>query len=388
MNFIARFLDWTSFAESPESYFRWAAISAVGAVLRDNVYHEWGVKSRLYPNLFILNVGPPAIGKQLPMRMAGDLIRSVANTKIIEGSASMQAVIKSLGTYETGGHKGASCILYSEELSSFYVKDQNTNELLTDLSDYHEVWERNLISWNAKLQKVCMSLLGASNEVLLKTVFDSSAIYGGLLSRTLVNVEKRKRRKDLMLGKIVANPEHENILKTHLKNVSKLKGPITFDVDASKEFQFWYDHWDENRGKTGIEGRMKTHIKKVAICMAVSEPNMDLLVRRCHVEEAIDLCLGLHRNYQILSMESGKAVTAQPAALILRALGEAPDFQLSERVLLRRYIGELNVDILASVIPTMEKAELIISVISDNQSTYRLTPKALEIYQSKNGEKT
>src|SRR5678816_3110258 len=126
MNFIDRFIEWTSFAESPESYFRWTAISALGAVLRDNVYHEWGVKSRLYPNLFILNVGPPAIGKQLPMRMAGDLIRSVSNTRIIEGSASMQAVIKALGTHETGGHKGASCILYSEELSSFYVKDQNT----------------------------------------------------------------------------------------------------------------------------------------------------------------------------------------------------------------------------------------------------------------------
>lgn len=385
MNFIDRFLEWTSFAESPESYFRWAAISAIGAVLRDNVYHEWGVKSRLYPNLFILNVGPPAIGKQLPMRLAGDLIKSVGNTRVIEGSASMQAVIKALGTYETGGHKGASCILYSEELSSFYVKDQNTNELLTDLSDYHEVWERNLISWNSKLQKVCVSLLGASNEVLLKTVFDSSAIYGGLLSRTLINIEKKKRRKDLMLGKIVANPEHEEILKQHLKNVSKLSGPIIFDKDASAEFELWYASWDENRGKTGIEGRMKTHIKKVAICMAVAEESLTLIVRKQHVDAAIDLCLGLHKNYQILSMESGKAVTAHPAALILRALIEAPEYQLSERILLRRHLGELNIDILAATIPSMEKAELITAVICDNQSTYRLTPLALKLYKSENG---
>jgi hypothetical protein len=50
------------------------------------------------------------------MRQASQLIASVGNTRIIAGSASMQAVIKALGTYEQGGVKGASCILYSEEL--------------------------------------------------------------------------------------------------------------------------------------------------------------------------------------------------------------------------------------------------------------------------------
>jgi hypothetical protein len=120
------------------------------------------------------------------MQLGGALIKAANNTKVIEGSASIQAVVKSLGNYETGGKKGASCILYSEELSSFYIKDQSTNELLTDLWDYHEVWERNLISWSASLKNVCLSLFAASNEILLKGIFDDRALYGGLLSRTIL----------------------------------------------------------------------------------------------------------------------------------------------------------------------------------------------------------
>lgn len=382
MNFIARFLDWTSFAEGPEPYFRWAAISAIGAVMRDNIYHEWGVKGKLYPNLFILNVGPPAIGKQLPMRLSGELIRSVGNTTIIAGSASIQAVVRTLGTHETGQLKGASCILYSEELSSFYIKDQNTNELLTDLSDYHEVWERNLISWNAKLKNVCMSLFAASNEVLLKTVFDSAAIYGGLLSRTLLVVENKKRHKDPMTRKIVTNPQHEELLKNHLKCVSKLKGSIFMDDAALDEFDGWYKVWDESKDQTGTAGRMKTHIKKVAMCLCMADEAFELMIRKRHIEEAIELCIGLYKNYRILTMEAGKAITAHPTALILRALAQAKNYQLDERGLLRRFLGELNITILGEVIPNMEKAGLIIVTIVENETTYRLTPLALDLYRT------
>jgi hypothetical protein len=382
VNFISRFLDWNKFAESPESYFRWAAISALGATMRDNVYHESGVNSKLFPNLFILNIGPPGIGKQLPMRQASQLIASVGNTRIIAGSASMQAVIKALGTYEQGGVKGASCILYSEELSSFYVKDQGTNELLTDLSDYHETWERNLISWNAKLTKVCISLFAASNETLLRKVLDSSAIYGGLLSRTLVNIEKRKRKKDLMIKKVQTDSQHEAILKNHLKCVSKLRGGILFDPAAEIEFENWYGSWDEEGDKTGLKMRMKTHIKKVAMCLAMAEECLDLIIRRPHVEEAILLCLGLQKNYQILTMEAGNSPNAHPAALIMRALVEAKDYRLSKTVILRRFVGELTVEILDSVILQMTGAELITEHIADNRSIYVLTPQALEIYRN------
>lgn len=381
MGFIEDFIDYTKEAESPTSYFRWAAISAVSAVMRDNLYHEWQY-DRLYPNLFILLVGPPAIGKSLPMKIAGRMIKAVDNTKIIEGSASIQAVVKSLGTFETGGQKGASCILYSEELSSFYVKDQMTNELLTDLSDYHETWDRNLISWQAKLSKVCMSLFAASNEVLLKSIFDAQAMYGGLLSRTLLIMEKKKRRKDPMIAKrkIIENGSDPLArLNAHLKVISKVKGQITFDIDAEGEFVEWYESWDENRGRTGIEGRMKTHIKKIAMILAMCEPEAIPLVRKRHIEYAIELCISLYRNYQILAME-GATENVHPAAIVLRMLGEVENYTLSRKLIIRNNLGTFTGAIMDETANQLVEADLIMVRVLNEEHCYCLTPKAMELY--------
>jgi hypothetical protein len=81
-------------------------------------------------------------------------------------------------------------------------------------------------------------------------------------------------------------------------------------------------------------------------------------------------------------MEAGNSPNAHPAALIMRALVEAKDYRLTKTVILRRFVGELTVEILDSVILQMTGAELITEYISDNRSTYVLTPQALEIYRN------
>jgi len=354
--------------------------------MRDNLYFQTTYR-RLYGNIFVLIVGPPALGKSLPMQLGGALIKAANNTKVIEGSASIQAVVKSLGQYETGGKKGASCILYSEELSSFYIKDQSTNELLTDLWDYHEVWERNLISWSASLKNVCLSLFAASNEILLKGIFDDRALYGGLLSRTILVLEKRKRHKDSMIFKsTVVQDSDRNLLIEHVKNLSKLKGEISFAPDAAQEFDNWYTtqwciHEDNPSTKTGIEGRMKTHVHKVSMLLAMGEPELNLHVRKEHVEYAIELCTGLYKNYQILSSEGGKASSAHASALLLKILHEAPSYELSRRIIIRRNLGEFPVDVLDATVLQLREADLLAEVNSSNEVSYRLTSKALEIYE-------
>lgn len=382
MNFIDRFYEYTKNAESPRSYFKWAACSAIAAVMRDNIYQIWEY-GRLYPNLYILLVGPPAVGKALPLVLTGKLIKTVNNTKVIEGSASIQAVVKTLGTYETGGQKGASCIIYSEELSSFYVKDQNTNVLLTDLYDFHEKWERNLISWNATLTNVCTNLLAASNEVLLKEVLDSSAIQGGFLSRTILVIERKKHRKDGLLGKgngVVS--EHGVKLGEHLKKLSKVKGEIVFSEDAIREFGGWYDLWEENnpRSKTGIEGRMKTHIKKVAMVRAMGEEDLDLIVLKEHMEWAIEMCLGIYRNYAAFTQGTTGPKNVRPEAVLLKLISDSPEHCLNRKSILRNNLGDFNVEILGECQITLEDAELIHVINQDNEIYFKFTSKAEEIY--------
>jgi hypothetical protein len=380
------FIHYTRDAESPRSYFTWTALSTISAVLRSNVYQEWQY-SKLYPNIFVLLIGPPAVGKALPMKLSAKMLKEIPTVKVIEGSASMQAVIKILGAYE-GGQKGASCILYAEELSSFYVEDKKTNDLLTDLSDYHEKWERNLISWNATLKDVCICMLAGSNETLLGDIFDQRAIYGGLLSRTFVILEKKKFRRDALIRKnIEVKTDDWALMVNHLKKLSKVHGEIIFEEAALQEFEHWYEvQWEEfennPRTRTGIEGRMKTHVKKVAILLAMCEEKLEMLVRRKHVSEAIGLCVGLYKNYQILSMEAPQAVNGvAPAAILLKLLQNAEGNELSRVTILQRNLGDLNPEVLDSCVIQLNQAELLVEVNDGNKIMYRLTSGAKQLYQ-------
>jgi hypothetical protein len=389
LSFLTDFLQWTEQYESPESYFRWAALSGVCTVIRDNMYNVWGNNDRLHCNMYVMFVGPPALGKKFPMQKIGGLIKHVNNTKIIEGSASIPAVIKMLGEYETGGKKGASCILYSEEFSSFHVKDQNTNELLTDLWDFHVVWERNLISWSASLKNVCMSLLTGSNEILLKEVFDSRAMFGGLLSRTILIMENQKRRRSALIrkqhlnGEVPKEDHTEAKLKAHLVNLARMRGDLPFEEAAMAEFEHWYLHqWDEEnpRTQTGIEGRMKTHVKKVAMALAMCEYDLDQIVRKKHIEYAIELCTGLYRNYIVLASEAQASPTAHPAAILIRLLGTSPGYELSQRTILSRHLGLFNSEILEKAAGDLEAAGLALRVEDGNKISYRLTKQCVEAY--------
>lgn len=390
MSFLTEFLVWTQQYESPESYFRWAALSAVSTVIRDNLWNAWGNNDKLYCNMFILLVGPPALGKQLPMKKASSLVKAVANTKILEGSASIQAVIKTLGEYETGGSKGASGLILAEEYSAFHAADvQNTNDLLTTLWDFHEKWERNLISWNASLKRVCISLFAGSNDVLLREVLDSRALFGGLLSRTMVIVENRKRhksalvRKNLVEGNTLEKDHLEEKLKAHLVNLSRCKGEIVFEEVALAEFEHWYhNQWEEDnpKTKTGVEGRMKTHVKKVAMSLAMCEWDLDQLVLKRHIEEAISLCTGLYKNYVVMASESGMNPSAHPAALLVRYLGTSAGYELARNTILGRHLGDFNEDILDAAAKQLEAAELAWIINEDGKISYRLTPKCLEMY--------
>lgn len=352
--------------------------------------HIWGNNDRLYPNMFVMLVGPPAVGKQMPMKKAGLLIKSVKNTKVIEGSASIQAVIKTLGEYETGGMKGASGLIFSEEYASFHAGDtQNTNDLLTTLWDFHENWDRNLISWQASLKRVCVSLLGSSNEKLLKGVMDSRALFGGLLSRLVLVVENKQRHKSGMMRKNVPSgfvPERDFVeekLKEHVLALSRMRGEITFEEDAMKEYEHWYEfQWEEEnpRTQTGIEGRMKTHVKKVAMALAMSEWSLDPIVRKPHIEYAIELCTGLYKNYIVMAQESGNNPSGHPAALLIRYLATSPNYELRKQTILQRHMGDFNEEILGDAAKQLEQVNYLYIIEDGTSTSYRLTPECLAMY--------
>ncbi len=403
MNFIDNFLEYTKDAESPTSFLSWASLCSIAATMRDNVYLDIGMGQRLYANLYVILVARSgACRKGVPLKVSLGLLNQIKNTKIISGRTSIQAVVKTLSENITNGTPnakgdymigGASGILYSEELAAFLVDDKATIPILTDLYDYQEEWTNNLkASDTERLKNVVLSMLAASNEDLLKEVYQSAAIYGGLLARTVIVMEQRRRQKNSRV-RAITDKDSENKkmnLILHLRKIAAAKGRMTFDDEAADIYDEWYNSIDdENFGRSGIEARIHTTVQKVAMCLAMAEQDFDLVIRKKQIEEAITLCSALIPNYQFLTMSAGAGTNPNSynawAGKVLTAIYNAKGRQMSTGQILRKFIGQVDMKQLENFALSMQKAEVLEIIIDGGKEghIYRAGQKLIEKFQGK-----
>ena len=383
-NFIDYFIRYTAAAESPTDFFRWAAISAISAVARDHVFLKTEVVT-VYPNLYVLLYAKSGTCKKsVPLKKILQIIKDVQNTKIIEGRTSMQFAISNLakGTLDSQGNviAGASGIIYSEELSSMIIKDDNTIDYLTDLYDYHREWNSGTHArGEEKLENVCLSILAATNEKLFKQVFDSNAIYGGLLGRTLIVQGYGARLKNSLMHRTVEELPTTPMIR-HLINVSRLRGEFTLDPIASEYFHEWYMNQDfeKNDSETGLESRLTVHILKVSMLLALADEELTKIVTLSHLKAAMDYVLKLLPSYRLLSTNVMVSEEQKQSVLIMKAILKANGEWIEKREILRDHWFELDLQLFGSIIEKLVAGKIIDSGYNElNEPTYKATSEAL-----------
>lgn len=356
MNFIDGFLEFTKEAESPTSFLRWAAITTLSATLRDNTWWPVGMGQRIYPNIYtILVARSGACKKGLPLKIANGLLSKIQNTKMTAGRTSIQKVIQKMAETQTratkgpGGHliQGGSLILYSEELATLIVDDPATIPLLTDLYDYHEEYVNDLVAAGSiTIKDSCLTLLAASNEEFLREIYTKRAQYGGLLGRTFLIMEQKRRQKN---SRMYFNEENTNQpLIDHLIKVAQLrKGPAFIPDETKKAYDDWYNTIeDDESSKSGMIERLGTHVQKVCLALAAAEPDFGdrLIIYPRHFEEAKELCTGLINNYEFFMMGASQTVNSKIAPQIIKDLLVSPEFNLPRSKVVRKYMTEVDMN--------------------------------------------
>lgn len=71
-NWLGQYLNYVENTESPLSYHFWCGVAVLGAACRRNVYFQWGYD--LFPNYYLIIVGPSALGKGLAIDKTTPLI--------------------------------------------------------------------------------------------------------------------------------------------------------------------------------------------------------------------------------------------------------------------------------------------------------------------------
>jgi hypothetical protein len=386
MGFIEDVVKTYAQSEAPDLFFYWAAISAISAVMKKNVFLDRGGIYKLYPNIYCFLVAASGMKKGIPINLARTLVSFVNNTRVISGRNSIQQVLDDLGkaySLEGGGVvKEAHGYLLSSELAAFLIKDSDALTILTDIHDthyYEKEWKYSLKSGKSTLVAPCISLLGATNEEHFGSAVPHSDIGGGFIARTFIVYSAEKGKlNSLMRRQNVINIE---ALCERLLEISQIKGEFQVTEEAIEAYDEWYYPFNElkHNDSTGTVNRIGDQILKVAMCISLSKRG-DLILNERDIKEAISHCIATLNGMKQITMGQGKSNLASQTKAIIRELIMLPDHRITRKKLLMKYWGEFDSFDLDKIVETLQQAGAIEIFRNGAHIEYALKEKALESY--------
>lgn len=387
-NFVDLFLEHTKFYESPSSFWKWSAHATIAATLRDNCFLKQG-DIHVFPNIYVLLLADSAVHRKgNPVKLCENLIKSVKNTKLISGRSSIQAILVELARGETDKDsgrilKGGSCLFSAAELSAGLVADPQAVQILTDIYDFREEYVSRLKgSGTFRVNNVCFTMMAASNEELLKSVFSADAVFGGLLGRTFL-IKPNEFRPGNSLFNMEDKSASFKALVSKLEAIALLHGEFEFTKEAQDEYNKWYypfrDSYKNKGDKSGISGRVHTGVIKLAMCLCVNH-TIDLTIEKSHVEEAITECMNLMQNYQSFVMGSGKQATpSEIGAIFLEEIYAHEGTVCTRKDILAKHWQRFDLESFDKCVATMEAAGMILMFPNGADITYGMTPKCKKL---------
>jgi len=396
--------------ESPLAFWRWAGISAISAVMKDNVWLDRQIYN-LYPNIYVMFHAESGLKKGPPVNLAKRLVTTVNNTRIISGRSSIQGILKDMGTAHTvpGGKIAITksvAFICSSELSSSIVDDKVATKILTDLYDrQYNIGEwRSLLKMETfTLKDPTVTMLTATNEAMSEDFLTKSAMQGGYFARTFIIYESRRNKANSLIYPM-ENPPNVAVLSVYLKEVAKLQGPFLplgilekSDTHSySKKIDnrtIWfnepgivYENWYENflttideqeiKDETGTLNRFGDSVLKVAMLLAIArEPKLEIDIES--MNEAIEICTKLIGNMRRTTLgKQGISPSNVLKNMIIMELLNRDNHQISRTVLMKKMWMHYNTSAeFDDMMMSFDSAGMIKANSIGNQVVFTMPPE-------------
>lgn len=349
MKWLNELIRMHSDMESPRSFFLWSGLATISAVVKDNVWMDRGGKYNLYPNIYVMLYADSGMKKGTPVALAKNLVKAVNNTNIITGRASIQGILKRMGTGRTspGGKVTTKSVAFyaASEFTSSLVADPAALDILTDLYDRHynpDEWESLLKMEDFKLKDPCLSMLVATNEAHFEDFVANKDMKGGFIGRMFVIAESEVSHLNSLWKKSAVIFDKDKLV-VYLKEVSTLAGEIGWEND---EVGMYYDRWyqefythvkkEKIKDPTGTINRFGDSILKIAMLLSMSD-SLDKLIHMEHIVTAIEMgekLIGSMR--KSTTQMKGSTTNSQLKNIILNELYERRGSPITRQILMKK----------------------------------------------------
>lgn len=411
MNWLDRIVEQRKDFESPLSFWKWAGIASISAVVKDNVWLS-RQQYNLYPNIYVMFHAESGLKKGPAVNMAKRLVKLVGNTQVISGRSSIQGILKELG----GGYsepsgkviRKSTAFICSSELSSSIVEDKVATTILTDLYDrsYNVGEWRSLLKMESfDLKNPTITMLTATNAAHVGSFFEGKDIRGGYFARTFIVYEKEESRINSLLVPLEKELNDE-LDAQYLRQLDKLKGPFQplgsriqseefkrarknvysgeteYFTDAGLFYEEWYHDFKEKirsvKDPTGTLNRFGDSVLKVAMILSLAR-STDLIITLEAMEEAVETCEKLVGNVRRVTLgkdDEGDVTKGTLKTIMIEELMQRDTHQISRLQLNKKYWLQANVNEWDEVCLSLEAAGFIKINTVGNQIVYEMTETA------------
>lgn len=273
--------------EAPELFRKWAAIGILSSVLERRVWNRTG-KGVLYPNMYIVLVGPPGTGKSLLISTSEKIIREIKDVHVAPSSVTTASLVDTLQLSVTKVlhpyfFQYNSLQVVMSELQNFLPSYESAfMGMLTKLYDCELYEERRRTGkvQHIRIDFTQLSILAGTTPSYMATLLPEGAWDQGFTSRTIFVFS------EVVNGVGEIFPEEEDFeyseqlmedIVTDLKGIKHLVGKIQWTDTAKLTLQKWANEGcppvPEHGRLTHYVTRRLAHLLKLSLTASVARNN-------------------------------------------------------------------------------------------------------------------
>lgn len=259
----------------------------------------------IYPNLFVLLVSPPGVGKSVSINVSSALLKHTRKIAIAPATMTKAALVDTISDAEkniriSGGEGGkvnvytySSLAIPNAEFGTLVPSQDlvflNTlNDLFDCRPDYVERTRGNGV---ITLTNPQISILSGTQPDYLQTILPAEAWGMGFTSRLIMVYSEHSERKSLF-APFRAEADLMSALASDLKSISELPvGEFQWDPDAAEAYDKWYLSGCEPKPEVhrleNYNARRHIHLLKLMMIASLARGN-DLVIAYEDFETALD----------------------------------------------------------------------------------------------------
>lgn len=321
MTNLAKWQHYTSRLTAPNIYIDMGFYALISQSLQRRVWYggsEDNEAGKLYPNMYIVFVGPPAVGKSTVITRVRDLLQfhkyekgvpiktSIGEEKpplfcLGADSLTFEELLDDIGrskrimlTADKKTYFHCSYGFCIEELDSLLTKKaEQVMRFLKNGFDCDQYERRTKHQGVVLLRRLCVNLLAGTQGDFFREAAETGLFGQGFASRSLWIFQNRPRGHAFHLGEIdEAQLVSKKDLQIWLLHLSQLYGKITYSTECAH----WLEDWHAREIAPALDnatgrmaewyGRKKVNMQKIAAAMHFGE-SLDLEMQQPTFERAI-----------------------------------------------------------------------------------------------------